>query len=46
MPININTLVNQEKREFDIFYKKLLRSILSTMIELSQAMIYGSIKQW
>ena len=41
MLININTLVNQEKREFDIFYKKLLRSVLSKN-ELSRAMIYGS----
>ena len=41
MPININTLVNQEKKDFDIFYKKLLRSILDKD-ELSKAMIYGS----
>ena len=42
MPININTLVNQEKKEFEIFYKKLLRSILGKD-ELSKAMLYGSI---
>ena len=42
MSININTLVNQEKKEFDIFYKKLLRSVLDKD-ELSKAMIYGSI---
>ena len=42
MPININTLVNQEKKEFEIFYKKLLRSVLDKD-ELSKAMIYGSI---
>ena len=41
MLININTLINQEKREFDIYYKKLLRSVLSKN-ELSRAMIYGS----
>ena len=42
MPININILVNQEKKEFNIFYKKLLRSTLFKD-ELSKAMIYGSI---
>ena len=41
MPININTLVNQEKKEFNAFYKKLLKSILLND-ELSKAMIYGS----
>ena len=42
MPININTLINQQKKEFDIYYKKLLQSLLSND-ELSKAMIYGSI---
>ena len=42
MPININILVNQEKKEFNIFYKKLLKSTL-LKDELSKAMIYGSI---
>ena len=41
MPININTLVNQEKKEFNAYYKKLLKSILLND-ELSKAMIYGS----
>ena len=41
MSININTLVNQEKRDFNIYYKKLLKSNLLND-ELSKAMIYGS----
>ena len=40
---NINTLVNQEKKDFDRYYNKLLRSILLND-ELSRAMIFGSIK--
>ncbi len=42
MQININTLVNQEKRVFNTYYKKLLKSKLLDD-ELSKAMIYGSI---
>ena len=42
MQININTLVNQEKKEFNIYYKELLRSALSND-KLSKAMIYASI---
>ena len=41
MPININTLVNQEKRDFNVYYKKLLKSNLLND-ELSKTMIYGS----
>ncbi len=41
MSININILVNQEKKEFNAYYKKLLKSILLND-ELSKAMIYGS----
>ena len=41
MPVNINTLVNQEKKEFNAYYKKLLKSNLLND-ELSKAMIYGS----
>ena len=41
MPIDINILVNQEKKEFNAYYKKLLKSILLND-ELSKAMIYGS----
>ncbi len=41
MPIDINILVNQEKRDFNIYYKKLLKSNLLND-ELSKAMIYGS----
>ena len=39
--MNINTLINAQKKEFDIFYKKLLNSNLSKD-QLSKAMIYGS----
>ena len=41
MKININTLVNQEKKKFNAYYKKLLKSSLLDD-ELSKAMIYGS----
>ena len=41
MPIDINTLVNQEKRDFNVYYRKLLKSNLIND-ELSKAMIYGS----
>jgi len=41
MLVNINTLVNQEKKEFNAYYKKLLKSNLLND-ELSKAMIYGS----
>ena len=41
MAKNINTLVNQEKREFNAYYKKLLKSNLLND-ELSKVMIYGS----
>ena len=41
MPIDINILVNQEKREFNAYYKKLLKSNLLND-DLSKAMIYGS----
>jgi geranylgeranyl pyrophosphate synthase len=39
--MNINTLIKQEKKEFDIFFKKFLKSILSKD-ELPKAMFYGS----
>jgi len=42
MSINLNTLVNLKKKEFDIYYRNLLESTLSKD-ELSKAMIYGSI---
>ena len=41
MSININTLVNQEKRDFNVYYRKLLKSNLLND-ELSKAIIYGS----
>ena len=41
MSININTLVNQEKRDFNAYYERLLKSNLLND-ELSKAMIYGS----
>ena len=41
MPIDINTLVNQEKRDFNVYYRKLLKSNLLND-ELSKAIIYGS----
>ena len=41
MSINLNTLVNQKKREFEIYYKELIKSILSKDL-LSKVMIYGS----
>ena len=41
MPIDINTLVNQEKRDFNIYYRKLLKSNLLND-ELSKVMVYGS----
>ena len=41
MPIDINILVNKEKREFNAYYKKLLKSNLLND-DLSKAMIYGS----
>ena len=41
MPININTLVNKEKKTFNVYYKKLLKSNLLND-ELSRAMKYGS----
>ena len=37
----LNSLINSQKKEFDIFFKKLLDSKLSKDI-LSKAMIYGS----
>jgi len=39
--MQINTLINSEKKEFDRFFKKFLLSILHKE-ELSKAMIYGS----
>ena len=42
MEKNINILINQQKIEFDIFFQKLLYSILSKD-ELSKAMIYSCI---
>ena len=41
MPTDINTLINQEKRDFNVYYRKLLKSNLSND-ELSKAIIYGS----
>ena len=41
MPININTLINKEKKTFDTYYGKFLRSILPND-ELSKTIIYGS----
>ena len=41
MSININTLVNQEKRDFNVYYRKLLKSNLLND-ELSKVMVYGS----
>ena len=41
MPTDINTLVNQEKRDFNVYYRKLLKSNLLND-ELSKAIIYGS----
>ena len=41
MKKNINTLVKQEKKEFDRYYKKLLQSILAKD-ELSKAIMYAS----
>ena len=41
MELNINILINQEKKDFDVFYRKLLTSILPKN-ELSKSMIYGS----
>ena len=41
MPTDINTLVNQEKRDFNVYYRKLLKSNLLND-ELSEAIIYGS----
>ena len=41
MSTDINTLVNQEKRDFNVYYRKLLKSNLLNN-ELSKAMIYGS----
>ena len=42
MKININSLINQEKKEFNRYYKSLIKSLL-TKDKLSQAMIYGSV---
>lgn len=39
--MTLNTLINHHKKEFDNFYKKLLRSYLLND-QLSKAMIYGS----
>jgi farnesyl diphosphate synthase len=39
--MHINSLINSHKKEFDIFFNKLLRSYLSKD-QLSEAMIYGS----
>ena len=39
--MHINWLINAQKKEFDIFYKKLLNSNLAKD-QLSKAMIYGS----
>ena len=39
--MSLNTLINYHKKEFDNYYKKLLRSYLSND-QLSKAMIYGS----
>ena len=41
MTTDINTLINQEKRDFNIYYRKLLKSNLLND-ELSKAIIYGS----
>ena len=41
MSTDINTLINQEKRDFNVYYRKLLKSNLLND-ELSKAMIYGS----
>ena len=41
MPTDINTLINKEKRDFNVYYRKLLKSNLLND-ELSEAMIYGS----
>lgn len=41
MNININTLINKKKSEFNNFYKKLMSASLSKS-ELSSAMLYGS----
>jgi len=42
MNININTLINKKKIEFDIFYQKLMHLSLSKS-KLSTAIMYGSI---
>ncbi len=39
--MHLNSLIKLQKKEFDIFYKKLLNSKLSKNL-LSKAMIYGS----
>ena len=39
--MNINTLINKEKKNFDLFFKKILKSHLSKG-QLSKAMYYGS----
>ena len=39
--MNLNTLINKQKKDFDLFYKKFLKSHLSKD-HLSKAMIYGS----
>ena len=39
--MHLNTLINKQKKDFDLFYKKLLYSHLSKD-QLSKAMIYGS----
>ena len=39
--MQINTLINKEKKIFDQYYDKFIRSLLNTE-ELSKAMIYGS----
>ena len=39
--MQINTLINKEKKIFDQYYDKFIRSLLSSE-ELSKAMIYGS----
>ena len=39
--MRLNTLINKQKKDFDLFYKKFLQSHL-TKDYLSTAMIYGS----
>ncbi len=41
MSTDINTLVNQEKKDFNVYYRNLLKSNLSND-DLAKAMVYGS----